>query len=91
MVCARCKRHAAAAADECISWQPRDDIGSGVHRGSLGNSELRTRLGGHSELGVAASTKAVWWDLHLASLLMYMFYCHLVHDIPSRPVIVSFG
>jgi len=52
---------AAAMADERISWQARGDIGGGVHRGSLGDSELRTTLAGHSELGAAASTKAVWW------------------------------
>jgi len=69
MVCARCDRRSAAAADERISWRPRGDVGCGVHRGSLGDSELRTTLAGHSELGAAASTKAVWWDLRLASLL----------------------
>ena len=34
----------------------RGDIGSDVHRGS--------------ELGAAASTKAIWWNLHFASLLV---------------------
>jgi len=43
-----------------------------VHRGSLGDSELRTRLGGHSELAPAL-LKAVWWDLRLASLLAHLF------------------
>jgi len=37
-------------------WRARGDIGGGVQRGL--------------ELGPAASTKAVWWDLHLASVLM---------------------
>jgi len=51
----------AAAADEHISWRARGDIGGGVHQGS--------------ELGAAAaSTKAIWWDLHLASLLTHLFF-----------------
>jgi len=29
---------------------------------------------GHSELGAAASRKAVWWDLRLASLLTHLFF-----------------
>ena len=34
---------------------------------------FEARLGGQSELGaVAASRKAVWWDLHLASLLTHL-------------------
>jgi len=37
------------------------------------DSELRTMVTGHSELGVAATTKAVWLDLHLASLLTHLF------------------
>jgi len=52
---------ATAPADERISWWARGDIGGGVHRGSLGDSELHTTLAGHSELAAAASTKAVWW------------------------------
>jgi len=40
-----------APADERISWRARGDIGGGVQRGSLGDSELRTTLAGHSELG----------------------------------------
>jgi len=39
----------------------------------VGDSELGTRLGGHSELGAAAPTKTVWWDLHLASMLTHLF------------------
>jgi len=39
----------------------------------VGNSELRMTHAGHSELGVAASTKAVWWDLRLARLLTHLF------------------
>jgi len=27
----------------------------------------------YAELGAAASTKAVWWDLRLASLLTHLF------------------
>jgi len=64
------QRQHAAAADKRISCLARDD---GVHRGSLGDLELRTRLGGHLELRVAALLKAVWWDLGLASLLMHLF------------------
>jgi len=33
------------------------------------------RVGGHWELGAAASRKAVWWDLCLASLLTHLFSC----------------
>jgi len=36
-------------------------------------SKPAAMLGGHSELEVAASHKAVWWDLHLASLLTHLF------------------
>jgi len=64
---------AAALADKCISWQARGDIGAGMPRGSVGDSELRTRLAGHSEVRAVASTKAIWWDLHLASLLTHLF------------------
>jgi len=62
----------AAAADEHISCLARDDVGSGVHRGSLEDLELRMRLGRHLELQ-AALLKAIWWDLRLASLLMHLF------------------
>ena len=31
------------------------------------------RLGAQSELGAAASRKAVWWNLRLASLLMHLY------------------
>jgi len=55
-----CPVAAAAPADECICWWARGDIGGGVQRGS--------------ELGAAASTKAVWWDWRLASLLTHLFY-----------------
>ena len=54
----------AVPADKRISWWYRGDIGGGVHRGS--------------ELGAAASTKAVWWGMHLASLLMHLFFCLFV-------------
>jgi len=64
---------AAALADKRISWQARGDIGCGVPRGSVGDSELRTRLAGHSEVRAVASTKAIWWDLHLARLLTHLF------------------
>jgi len=62
-----------SAGDERISWRARGDIGDVVHRGSLGDSELRTTLAWHSEMGAAASTKAVWWDLRLASMLTHLF------------------
>ena len=32
-------------------------------------------LAGYSELGPAASTKAVWLDLRLASVLTHLFIC----------------
>jgi len=41
----------------------------------VGDSQLGTRLVGHSELGAATSTKALWWDLRLASLLTNLFVC----------------
>jgi len=44
-----------------------------VHRGSLGDLQLCTTLTGHLELGAAMLTKAVWWGMRLASLLMYLF------------------
>jgi len=60
---------AAAPPDERSSWRARGDSVGVVHRGSSGDSKLRTRLGGHSEQAAAVSTKAVWWDLRFASLL----------------------
>ena len=56
---------AAAPANERISWRARGDIGGGVQRGC-------------SELGAAASTKAVWWGLRLASLLTHLSYYNLL-------------
>jgi len=43
-------------------------------RSSKQMSKPAATVGGHSELGAAASTKAVWWDLHLASLLMHLLW-----------------
>jgi len=63
MVCARCKQR-AAAADGLISW---------LARGDFGGLRALARLGGQSELGAAASRKAVWCDLRLASLLTHLF------------------
>jgi len=37
------------------------------------------RVGGHWESGAAALLKAVWWDLHLASLLTHLF-CVIVYS-----------
>jgi len=37
-------------------------------------SKLAATLGGQSELWAAVSTKAVWWDLRLASLLTHLFF-----------------
>jgi len=54
-----CLVAAVAPADERICWWARGDIGGGVQRGS--------------ELVSAASTKAVWSDLRLASLLTHLF------------------
>ena len=36
------------------------------------------RLHGQLELRAAASRKAVWWDLRLASLLTHLFVCLFV-------------
>jgi len=60
---------AAAPADERISWRARGDIGGGVHRGS--------------ELGAAASTKAVLWGMRLASLLTHLFVFCTVTDFSA--------
>jgi len=60
---------AAATADERICWRARVDIGCGVHRGS--------------ELGTAASTKAVWWGMRLASLLTHLSYYNLLRVLSS--------
>jgi len=45
-------------------------------RDSLPTAE---RFGGHRELGAAALLKAVWCDLHLASLLTHLF-CVIVYS-----------
>ena len=37
---------------------------------------------GHSELGAAAATKAIWWDLRLATLLTHLF--QLTSDCASQ-------
>ena len=52
--------------------------GSGVHRGLSGDSELGTRLGGHSELGAMALLKAVWcWKCCplVSAVKLYMHLC----------------
>jgi len=54
---------AAAPADARISWRARGEISGGVHRGS--------------ELGAAASTKAVWWGMRLASPLTHLCFTYL--------------
>jgi len=38
------------------------------------------RLGGQSELGAAASRKAVWWDLRLASLMTHLLWPPCIAD-----------
>jgi len=43
---------------------------AGSHGGVVGSSYIEIAVG-HSELSAAALLKAVWWDLHLASLLMH--------------------
>ena len=57
-----CPVAAASPADERICWRARGDIRGGVQRGS--------------ELEMAALTKAVWWDLRLASVLTHLFLPH---------------
>jgi len=52
-------------------------------------SKPAATVGGHSELGAAASTKAVWWDLRLASLLTHLFSC--VPQLWSRPLVSVCG
>ena len=46
--------------------------GGSFRRGSVGIRNWVSWLGGQSELGAAALLKAVWWDLHLASLLTHL-------------------
>jgi len=51
------------------------------------------RVGGQSELGAAASRKAVWWDMRLASLLTHLLLlasCISYHSaIPSSLICFS--
>jgi len=46
---------------------------------------MRVGIRNYAELGVAASTKAVWWDLRLASLLTHL----LVHGQVTIIFVVS--
>jgi len=55
---------AAAPSDERISCRAMGDIGGGMHQ--------------DLELGAVASTKAVWWRMRFASLLMHLFLCCLL-------------
>jgi len=41
------------------------------------------RVGGHWEFGAAASRKAVWWDLRVASLLTHLFFFLCSETKPS--------
>jgi len=45
-----------------------------MQRCALGIQNYARRLAGHSELGAAALTKAIWQDLRLASLLTHLFF-----------------
>ena len=45
-----------------------------THQRTGAMQRLPARLGGQSELGAAASTKAVWWDSHLASPLTQLLF-----------------
>ena len=47
-------------------------------------SSMVTTVGGHWELRAAASTKAVWWDLRLASLLTDLFFPFIIR-LALRP------
>jgi len=44
-----------------------------LHTNHTWEKNLAAMLAGQSELGAAASRKAVWWDLRLASLLTHLF------------------
>jgi len=46
-----------------------------------GDSELGTRLSGHSELGAAALTNAVWWDA-----LVFSFVCSTIINTEADKV-----
>jgi len=45
-----------------------------THRHTGAKRWLPARIGGQSELWTAASRKAVWWDLRLASQLTHLFF-----------------
>jgi len=49
-----------------------------VYTNHTWEKNFAARLAGQSELGAAASLKAVWWDLRLASLLTHLFDLELV-------------
>ena len=56
---------------------------------TLGIRNYAQGSAGRSELGAAASTKAVWWDLRLASLLTHLFMvalCNRADHIQFHPV-----
>jgi len=46
-----------------------------THRRTGATRRLPVRFGGRSELGAAATCKAVWWDLRLANLVTHLFVC----------------
>ena len=82
MICAAHCKQCAAAADGHISWLAMGLWG----RACAGEARWAVRIGcrgsvGQSELCVVVLLKAVWWDLHLASLLMHLlvFLLLLLH------------
>ena len=72
-------QYLAEANDPCGSWW----------RGSVGIWNWMPGVGGQLELGAAALLKAVWWDLHLASLLMQLFLSSLFCVLPKGSVALS--
>ena len=55
-------------------WLAGSYVGGGItSRMTVSARSCASAWHGQSELGAAASRKAVWWDLRLASLLTHLF------------------
>ena len=59
------------------TWE-KEKLGQRPIQTLRGKKTSRRGSAGQSELGAAASRKAVWWDLRLASLLTHLFRCFSV-------------
>jgi len=54
------------------TWEKRK-VGTTTYTNLTWENNFAARLGGAVGIGAAASRKAVWWDLRLASLLTHLF------------------